>query len=271
MSDNVAITAGAGTTIATDDVGGGVQVQRAKVTWGPDGTANDTDTASGKPLPVQLRNSSGTELIKLEDDTMPDQTPGIVALVKRNDTPANTSGTDGDAEFLQVSGGFLWVRGTNKFVTVSNDITRDSSTTLYTANDALSDSTSTPTTGGFTFTNAARASGGSGIITDAIVASSADAGTPLQGEVWIFDTAVTAITDNSVFAVSDAEIKTLVGVIPFTLTDSGNNDSAWVSNLDMGFTCVGSANLRYLIRVKNGYTPVASEVITVRLKIIQVD
>jgi hypothetical protein len=61
LADNVAVTAGTGTTIATDDIGGGVQVQRVKTTWGPDGTANDADVATGKPLPVQLRGSDGTD------------------------------------------------------------------------------------------------------------------------------------------------------------------------------------------------------------------
>lgn len=60
MADNVAITAGSGTTIAADDVGAGVLVQRVKATWGPDGTANDTDVATGKPMPVQLRSATGT-------------------------------------------------------------------------------------------------------------------------------------------------------------------------------------------------------------------
>lgn len=60
MADNVTITAGSGTTLASDDIGG-VQYPRAKVTWGPDGTANDTDVASGKPMPVQLRGSDGTD------------------------------------------------------------------------------------------------------------------------------------------------------------------------------------------------------------------
>lgn len=59
MSDTIAITAGSGTTINTDDIGG-VHTQRVKVTWGPDGTVNDADVASGKMLPVQLRVSDGT-------------------------------------------------------------------------------------------------------------------------------------------------------------------------------------------------------------------
>lgn len=60
MADNVPITAGSGTTIASDDIGG-VQHQRVKAVWGPDGTANDTDVASGKAMPVQLRGSDGTD------------------------------------------------------------------------------------------------------------------------------------------------------------------------------------------------------------------
>jgi hypothetical protein len=59
MADNVAITAGSGTTLAADDIGG-VLTPRVKVQWGPDGTVNDADIASGKPLPVQLRTATGT-------------------------------------------------------------------------------------------------------------------------------------------------------------------------------------------------------------------
>ena len=49
MADNVAITAGAGTNIATDDIGG-VHYQRVKVTYGADGSA--TDPSSTAPFPM---------------------------------------------------------------------------------------------------------------------------------------------------------------------------------------------------------------------------
>lgn len=62
MVDNVTITAGSGTTIAADDIGAGVLAQRVKPVWGPDGTGNDIDVAAGKPLPVQLRGSDGTDV-----------------------------------------------------------------------------------------------------------------------------------------------------------------------------------------------------------------
>lgn len=51
MADNVAITAGSGTTIASDDIGAGVQAQRVKPVWGADGTGTDSQIA--QPFPVQ--------------------------------------------------------------------------------------------------------------------------------------------------------------------------------------------------------------------------
>jgi hypothetical protein len=50
LVDNVAITAGAGTSVATDDVGG-VHYQRVKPAFGADGSASDVSAAN--PLPVR--------------------------------------------------------------------------------------------------------------------------------------------------------------------------------------------------------------------------
>lgn len=55
MADNVAITAGSGTTIAADDVAG-VLFQRVKLTQGADGSA--TDVSSAAPLQVTGANGS---------------------------------------------------------------------------------------------------------------------------------------------------------------------------------------------------------------------
>ncbi len=66
MADNVTVTPGSGATVAADVVGG-VLFQRVKATWGPDGTANDTDVATGKSLPIQVRSATG--LIPLGEPT----------------------------------------------------------------------------------------------------------------------------------------------------------------------------------------------------------
>ncbi|MCP1832843.1 hypothetical protein [Bradyrhizobium sp. USDA 4545] len=62
MADDISVTPGSGATIAADDVGGKLH-QRVKLTWGPDGTGNDTDAASGKALPVQFCDSGGAEIL----------------------------------------------------------------------------------------------------------------------------------------------------------------------------------------------------------------
>ena len=160
------------------------------------------------------------------------------------------------------------VTPTDDIVTVSTTITRPADTTAYAANDALANSTSSPATGGFTLANAARASGGSGVILDVVFSMSTNAGTPLVGEIWVFDQSVTAINDNAAFAISDAEVQTLVGIIPFTTNKSGGNNAAGhVPNLNIPFTCVGSADLRFLVKVINAYTPANAEVLSVRAKI----
>jgi hypothetical protein len=56
LADNVAITAGSGTTIAADDIGAGVLAQRIKPVWGIDGTGTDTSVAN--PLPSQATQES---------------------------------------------------------------------------------------------------------------------------------------------------------------------------------------------------------------------
>ena len=79
--------------------------------------------------------------------------------------------------------------------------------------------------------------------------------------------------DNAAFSLSDADAQKVVAVIPFTLADSGAatgaNSFAHVLGVNAGFTCVGSADLRMLIKVKNAYVPANAEVLMPRFKIMQ--
>lgn len=210
MVDNVAITAGSGTSIAADDISS-VFYQRVKVGIGADGTAVDWSSAAPGPI--------------------------------------------------------YPIMGT----TVDATVTRPADTTAYTANDCWSDSTSAPTSGGFTLTSMARSSGGSGVLDDIVITSTNDPATLLQGEIWIFDSSVTNVNDNSAFALSDTDVVKLVAVIPFTMqttvAGSGTNSYAQISGLGIGYTCSGSANLRFLVKVKNAYTPASAEALKVRCKV----
>jgi hypothetical protein len=155
--------------------------------------------------------------------------------------------------------------------TVKVDVTRPADTAVYAVADAIANSTSAPTSGGFTIAGAARASGGSCLITDVMVASSNPPATRLSGEIWIFDQSVTAINDNAVFGVTDAEIKNCIAIIPFSLFNAGNNNIAHVYGLSVLATCVGSADLRFLLRTRNAYTPASAEVLSFTFKLLQLD
>lgn len=158
------------------------------------------------------------------------------------------------------------VTTSQRIATLTTSITRPSDTNAYTANDAFANSTSAPTAGGFTLTSACSASGGSGVIRDAVI--SASASTAYQGELWIFDQAVTATNDNAALSVSDSDILNLIGIIPFNTTDvNAANAISYVTGIDVGFTCVGTANLRFLVKIMNAPTPASAEVLSIRVKV----
>lgn len=189
MADNSSVPVASGNeTFANEDIGG-IKFPKVEVHWGPAGTANKTDVATGKPLPVQLRGSDGTDRSNLlpvsiasggvasgavapgafasgalasgsiaagaiaagatsiadnEDVASADGDRGVKVLAVRKATPANTSGTDGDYEFLQMSGGYAWFHD-NKglsnlaFSAAFTTLTRPANTTAYTALDSISD------------------------------------------------------------------------------------------------------------------------------------
>lgn len=241
-ADNITIPAtGTGTAtpvVATDDVSS-VHYQIIKVTIGA------LDSAGSLIVGGAGAVAAGVQRVTLASDD-----PAVTALQIIDDWDSSDA-----------------CKTVGHFVTITTDVTRAANTTTYAVNDNVG---STPS-GGYTATGVARASGGSGIITDAIFSFEEDAATPLQGELHLFDTSFTEVADNAAFVVSDAESKTRVGIIPFTLVDGGNNGECHVQNLSIGFTTVGSANLRFAVKAKNAYVPTTnSSVLTVRLKILQV-
>lgn len=54
--------------------------------------------------------AAAASFVKLEDVASVDGDAGVGMLAVRKATPANTSGSDGDYEFLQMNGGKLWVQ-----------------------------------------------------------------------------------------------------------------------------------------------------------------
>lgn len=81
MADNVAITAGSGTTIAADDVAG-VLYQRVKLAQGADGSATDVSSAA----PLQVTGENGTFPVTDNADSLTVDAPvGTPVFVRLSD------------------------------------------------------------------------------------------------------------------------------------------------------------------------------------------
>lgn len=163
MADNVAITAGSGTNIASDDIGG-VQFQRVKLTAGTDGT--NTGDLAGRTVTSALASTGATDVAVYVDPRVQRQIFTV--------TP-----------------------------TISNGV-------AYTSGDYL---------GGLnTVANAARFSGGGGVITSVTVLDKTQAQRSAF-DIVLFNSAITATTDNGAWAVSDADMAKCIGVISVLTTD----------------------------------------------------
>lgn len=187
MADTVAITAGTGTAIATDDISS-VHYQRIKLVHGIDGV-NDGDVALTNPLPVEAMR---------------------------------------DLQRITVTSAGLTI-----------------ATTAYTSGDQLGTQ--------LTFANAARSSGGSGMIVGCIVISAADVTGAM--DLVVFDSSVTLAADNAAFAISDADALKVVGLLQLSGSyDIGNNRIAQVYNVAMPFVCSGGSSLYGGLITRLGHT-----------------
>jgi len=90
----------------------GLDLLRARVTW----TSGTSITAIGRATNAvnasKLVAIATSSIAKAEDAASADADIGVPALAVRKATPANTSSTDGDYEFLQMSAGRLWTSAT---------------------------------------------------------------------------------------------------------------------------------------------------------------
>lgn len=183
MADNVAITAGAGTTVATDDVSG-VHYQRVKL------AVTTADDATGIGHKEDNAHASGDG--------------GIMSLTVRKDTPAALADTDGDYQPpVTDAEGLTWVRPAPKTVRIS--VTPTISTSAYASGDVIG--------GQMTFANAVRKSGGSGII-QSICVQDVNPSIRAAMDLVFFDRSVTMAADNAVWNVSDADMKNCLGIVP---------------------------------------------------------
>lgn len=98
--------------------------------------------------------------------------------------------------------------------------------------------------GKLTFANAARISGGKGVINSVTIV---DDDNELAGlELWLYNQDFTASSDNAAFDPTDADNENLVGVIPISSADyfsANDNACACVRGVGLEYQCVGGTSL----------------------------
>lgn len=97
--------------------GGGTEATALRVTVANDSTGVLSVDDNGGSLTVDgtvtaTIAAGATTIAKAEDVASADADVGVPAMAVRKATPANTSGTDGDYEMLQMSAGRLWTSAT---------------------------------------------------------------------------------------------------------------------------------------------------------------
>lgn len=120
------------------------------------------------------------------------------------------------------------------------------SNTLYTTGDVIG--------GVFTFPNAARANGGSGLMTGALLFDPGLHMNSFDIELHIFNATV-SVTDNAAYSVTDAEMATWQGWFKWSGTE-------WVGNAlnavnmqqgkSIGYTCAGGSTSLFGVLVARG-------------------
>lgn len=168
-------------------------------------------------------------------------------------------------------GGSILVTSGGKTAIAEASFTRPADTTAYAAGDQVCNSTSAPTI--MTFSGVTSFDGGGGVIHAAALISSVDAATGPEFDLLLFDTTATMANDNAACAVTDAEMLTFIGVIPFLAADQkscGANAVTQNRSVGLPFKCVsGSTSIYGMLVARNAYTPGNAEVFKVRLSVLQ--
>jgi hypothetical protein len=149
--------------------------------------------------------------------------------------------------------------------------TRPNDTSAYAANDGIAEATSGATV--WTFTGAARISGGSGIIVGAQVKCT-NAANVARIEVDLYDSApAAAINDNAEAVQLVADVAKFIATLTLPALAKKTTSSTFAiardNTIRQAFKCSGSANLIGIVRTLDAFTPTAQSIYSLTLDCIQ--
>lgn len=272
MADGVAITAGSGTTIATDDTGASGHAQIIKIAISTDGSATlvPADAGNGLDVDVTRLPAFGTgQAVYAEDVGHTTGDNGVPVLAVRTATPTDRVSADGDYGNLQLDQ-IGRLRTTSAIESRSSVTPTISSGVAYATGDVVG--------AALTFTGAASFNGGSGRVTSAVLTDRSTQAAPL--ELWLFQVSPTLVgADNAAFDITDANLEAanLIGIIQFTnyfSTASGRASQGTYAGQPLGsapmhYVCGASATSIYgalAVRGTPTYGSTADLVVTLILE-----
>jgi hypothetical protein len=229
MADNVAITAGAGTTLASDDVGG-VQYPRVKISIGADGTAADWPVGSG--------NQSAVPRVTLATDS-----PGIITT--------GTAGTP-SAVVLSVQG---VASGTVLPISFPSD---QAASVAATFTPAASSHTALDVNGGAQTWAAMGLSGRPIMITGASLEIDGGTAEATAWRVYLYNvTPPSATADDGAWDLPSGDRASFLGYIDLgTAVDLGSTQWVEVQGINKQVKLAGTALFGYLVNITT-LTPAA--------------
>ncbi len=245
MADNVAITAGAGTTVAADDIAG-VMHQRVKISLGADGAAVDAVGGTGAM-------SSAVQRVTIATDD-----PVITAINATNSQLPTSLGEQTRANSLSV------VAATSAF-SAAVTLTRTADTNVYAANDVLGGATGS--TAALTFASMGP-SAGRIMITSASL--EIDASAIISGEtsylLHLYNvTPPSALGDNAAFDLPSGDRSAYLGFVNLgTPADLGSTLYVQTDGINKQILLSGTSLFGYLVTVGT-YTPTSARVHVVTL------
>lgn len=224
--------------------------------------------------------------LKAEDAASADGDKGFILLAVRKATPANTSGTDGDYEALQMSAGRLWASVVNEaaenhigavgghIARVSATFTRPNDTTQYASGDLVANNTVASSVTPMTFA-ISRASGKGGMVRRARIRKTGTGLTSAQFRIHLYSASPTqtggggaGTGDNAVWSTDQSA--TYAGAIDVTVdkafTDGSAGNGIPVVGSEINFV---SDTYYALLEARGTYSPAAQEQFTVELEILQ--
>jgi hypothetical protein len=280
MANNVAITAGSGTTMRSDDVSG-VQYPYVKLA---DGTEDATTViAAGNGVAagalrvsvasdstgVLLPGTGATNFGKAEDAAHTSGDVGVMMLGVRNDAGTVLAGTTGDyIPFSFDANGYVRVNVVTGAISLTGEshlgevggstaVIRPTvavDTAIYAALDVLG---AAATSGVVVLTNAMRLSGGTGLLQSVVIYDDDNEKSPITLMFFNAAPASGTYTGNGALALSTGDKATYLGRVDIAATDYltvGGDAVASIKNIALPVQAVGTANI-YMIPIVTSGTP----------------